>query len=545
MENWTAPAIASLRGDNTIPLQKTFASLTEYLRYLSTQTMAGNLPAGGTAGQILSKIDGTDYNAEWIENFAEKTKCLVKSDNAATLPKGAVVYTSGANGTNILVKGAIATSDATSATVIGLLETSLAYNDQGYVVTEGLVSGIDTSAAVAGDPVWLSPTTVGGLLFGLANKPHAPYHLVYLGVVTRAHAVNGEINVHMLNGWELDELHNVAAVSPSNGDTIVYNSTTSLWEKGKYPAAQLSGTALPATIVTSSLTSVGTLSSGSIPSTLLTGTIASARLSGSYTGITGVGTITTGTWSGSFGSVSGANLTSLNASNLSSGTVASARLSGSYTGITAVGTLAQNLIIDGPNTPQVRIGDWTSGATYTAIEASGYGYILLGSASDSNVYVRASSGEVRIGVPTNNTLRVDSSNVINTGTYISVTPATGSGNAAQWALVFGNYLLVRNTSTRNDKENFQPLNGAITPSMVDDINVELWCRKGTGFPEVGPMAEDMDAISPYLSNRGMGLDDDGNIVATPPNGINQNAWLSLLTIALQDCRRRITELESR
>ena len=40
-----------------------------------------------------------------------------------------------------------------------------------------------------------------------------------------------------------------------------------------------------------------------------------------------------------FASLSGANLTSLNASSLSSGTVPSARISGSYTGITGVGTL--------------------------------------------------------------------------------------------------------------------------------------------------------------------------------------------------------------
>jgi hypothetical protein len=39
-----------------------------------------------------------------------------------------------------------------------------------------------------------------------------------------------------------------------------------------------------------------------------------------------VGTITSGTWSGSFGAVSGANLTSLNASNISSGNLAVARL---------------------------------------------------------------------------------------------------------------------------------------------------------------------------------------------------------------------------
>ncbi len=44
------------------------------------------------------------------------------------------------------------------------------------------------------------------------------------------------------------------------------------------------------------------------------------------TNITTTGTITSGTWSGSFGAVSGANLTTLNASNLSSGTVNAARL---------------------------------------------------------------------------------------------------------------------------------------------------------------------------------------------------------------------------
>jgi hypothetical protein len=43
-----------------------------------------------------------------------------------------------------------------------------------------------------------------------------------------------------------------------------------------------------------------------------------------------VGTISSGTWSGSFGAVSGVNLTNLNASNLASGTVPSARLTGTY-----------------------------------------------------------------------------------------------------------------------------------------------------------------------------------------------------------------------
>jgi hypothetical protein len=47
---------------------------------------------------------------------------------------------------------------------------------------------------------------------------------------------------------------------------------------------------------------------------------------GNLSAITATGTVTSGTWSGSFGAVSGANLTSLNASNLASGTVPTARL---------------------------------------------------------------------------------------------------------------------------------------------------------------------------------------------------------------------------
>lgn len=60
----------------------------------------------------------------------------------------------------------------------------------------------------------------------------------------------------------------------------------------------------------------------SLPAANLTGTITS----GTQDLITRTGTVVSGTWSGSFGAVSGANLTSLNASNISSGTVAAARL---------------------------------------------------------------------------------------------------------------------------------------------------------------------------------------------------------------------------
>jgi hypothetical protein len=72
------------------------------------------------------------------------------------------------------------------------------------------------------------------------------------------------------------------------------------------------------------------------------GTVPSARIAGSYTGITAVGTIATGTWEGT--AVAAAFVGDLPASKLTSGTIASARISGAYTGITQVGTLTAGSI---------------------------------------------------------------------------------------------------------------------------------------------------------------------------------------------------------
>jgi hypothetical protein len=143
------------------------------------------------------------------------------------------VYSYGADGTNILVRRAVNTGDSTSAQVLGLLNQSLAPNDQGLVTQVGSLSGLNTVAAAAGDPVWLG-STPGELVYGILNKPYAPNHLVYLGTVTRSNANNGVIDVHITNGFELEELHNVGITGATlnNNDVLRYNSTTSLWVPG-------------------------------------------------------------------------------------------------------------------------------------------------------------------------------------------------------------------------------------------------------------------------------------------------------------------------
>lgn len=215
----------------------TGASTGDALKFDGTNWVAGQvsgLPTGGTAGQILTKVDATDYNAIWQDNYADWTsvvKHTVKNDGTAVIPKGKAVYASGSNGTNILVRAASNGSEATSSKTMGLLQSQLDTNGNsqtGFVITEGLLGGLNTQGQTAGDPVWLG--TNGDLIYGLTNKPAAPNHLVFIGIVTKVSEGSGEIFVKVQNGFEVRELHDVSAASPSNNDVLRYNSSNHLWE---------------------------------------------------------------------------------------------------------------------------------------------------------------------------------------------------------------------------------------------------------------------------------------------------------------------------
>ena len=139
---------------------------------------------------------------------------------------GQVVYVTGAAGTNVIIGLAQANTELTSSRTIGVCESTLALNATGYVITEGLMTvSISSATALVGDPIWLSGTTAGGMLFGAANKPVFPYHVVYLGVVTRKTGNTiVEIYVKVQNGFELDELSDVLITDPLANQALVRNS---------------------------------------------------------------------------------------------------------------------------------------------------------------------------------------------------------------------------------------------------------------------------------------------------------------------------------
>jgi hypothetical protein len=84
-----------------------------------------------------------------------------------------------------------------------------------------------------GDVLYLSPTTAGRITnvkpTGLTG------HIVVIGYVEYAHSQHGKIYTKIMNGWEVEELHNVADVSyttPIDADSLlIKDSTASLWKR--------------------------------------------------------------------------------------------------------------------------------------------------------------------------------------------------------------------------------------------------------------------------------------------------------------------------
>ena len=133
---------------------------------------------------------------------------------------------SGSQGNRITVAKALATSDPTSANTFGIVAESIADNQSGYIITEGLITNLNTSALTQDSAVYLSGTTAGALT---STKPQAPIHGVYIGVCVKSNAGSGEIFVKIRNGQELDELHDVQITSPVNNASLYYKSSQGLW----------------------------------------------------------------------------------------------------------------------------------------------------------------------------------------------------------------------------------------------------------------------------------------------------------------------------
>lgn len=195
-----------------------------------------------TDQEVIIVYDGTNFQA--IGLISTQILAYVHNAEGSPITKGQVVYAYQATGNKMSVKLARADADATSAKTIGMVyDSSIGTGSDGYIIIQGVIEGINTAAFSAGDTLYLSGTTYGGKT---NVKPYAPTHLVYVGIVERANAGNGQIYVRCQNGYELDEIHDVdlITVPPVTGDVLTYNSVSQLWS-GKSISSILGYTPVP------------------------------------------------------------------------------------------------------------------------------------------------------------------------------------------------------------------------------------------------------------------------------------------------------------
>lgn len=201
-----------------------------------------------SVGDMLKSVYDTD--ADGVVDSAERIEIVVRNSTGSTLTKGQIVYLSGATGNRPNALLAKADAEATSSKTIGMVTDNIANNADGYIAVNGTLHDIDTSAYTAGDTLWLSATTAGGVV---ANTPPAePNHTVFIGYVARAHPTQGRVVLAIQNGYELDELHGVQITSVANNDILKYNSTSGLWENSNALSTKQDTITGGATTITSS-----------------------------------------------------------------------------------------------------------------------------------------------------------------------------------------------------------------------------------------------------------------------------------------------------
>ena len=182
---------------------------------------------------------------------AKNLEFLAHNGTGVTITKGQIVYINGAVSSNPRITLAQANNDTNSARTIGFAKADIANGANGFVISEGELENVRTADADgiigAGNQIFLSPTTPGAFT---RTKPSAPNHLVYVGVVTRASTganLDGRILVGIQNGYELNELHDVAISSPAAKQVIKRNAGNTLWVNEAIVSADVSDATSAAT----------------------------------------------------------------------------------------------------------------------------------------------------------------------------------------------------------------------------------------------------------------------------------------------------------
>ena len=194
-------------------------------------------PASGNFSNSL-KVNGVEvsvsgHNHDKVTS-AGSLSTAVFNKTGNVIPKFSVVYINGGQGDQPTINLAIGDGESGSSKTYGITAEAISNMASGTVIVAGALTGVNTdqfnptapTGDVNGSGLWLSPSVSGGVTL---TKPSAPNHAVYVATIVRTHQNAGVVEVRVQNGFELQELHNVALNGTTNGQFLQYNSASGLW----------------------------------------------------------------------------------------------------------------------------------------------------------------------------------------------------------------------------------------------------------------------------------------------------------------------------
>ncbi len=218
----------------------TYGLLSDYLQLnispSAVPTTAGTMSWNNTDGTMDIILKGGNVTLqvgeENVTRVVNKSGIDLLEANYQVV-RARKVAEGGAQGQRIAVVLAQGNSENSSTEVLGLVTETILANQEGFITCFGEVKEINTTGSlqgetwVDGDILYLSNTVAGALT---NVRPVAPNHSVIVGYVTYAHAVHGKIYMAIDTGYELGELHNVYAPSPTANQSIYWNVANSRYQ---------------------------------------------------------------------------------------------------------------------------------------------------------------------------------------------------------------------------------------------------------------------------------------------------------------------------
>jgi hypothetical protein len=361
----------------------------------------------GSTGTLNVHVDSGGFTSQLNEQI------MVYGKASAAIIKGQLIMKTGAVGASGVITFAPSTAGITDGNAfVGVAFEDIALNGFGRVIAMGLVPGLNTSAYVDNDTLWYDPAGSGAMT---ATKPTAPNIKAEIGIVINAGSgSSGSIYVKIFPGSQLGGTdQNVQLTSPANNDFLVYDGGDKRWENYSASSAKtaiglgnVENTALSTWAGSTNITTIGTISTGTVPVANISG-LATVATSGKYSDLTGTPTLATVATSGKYSDLTGlptlGTISSQDASNvtISGGSINGTTIGASSASTGAFTTLSVSSTVSGTGfstylaSPPAIGGTAPAAGKFTTLEATGVATVTAGTVSAPAI---TTSGDTNTGI---------------------------------------------------------------------------------------------------------------------------------------------------